>query len=284
MSESRGRFVARQPDPSVNVSDTHPLAEAGVLFAGLGAVFIAVVIISVYLVDILVGVVSIEREAQWFGGLRYDEIGELMEGARITTDHAQHEQTVALLETLTEYWPDSTYEFRLLIAESSVPNAVALPGGTIIVTSRLLDDVESENELAFVLAHELGHFHGRDHLRRLGRLALISLIYNATIGAGGFAPNLSDLSLRSFDRQQERDADRFGLELCAAHYGHVAGTGDFFRRLDPGSRSVVNRYVDTHPGMTERLADMTAIAAEQGWPETGPLRPWNEPTTMDAQP
>ncbi|MEL7296045.1 MAG: M48 family metallopeptidase [Pseudomonadota bacterium] len=284
MSESRGRFVARQADPSINVSDTHPLAEAGVLFAGLGAVFIAVVIISVFLVDILVGLVSIEREAKWFGSLRYDEIGELMDGARITTDHAEHQKTAALLETLSEYWPERAYQFRLLIAESSVPNAVALPGGTIVVTSRLLDDVESENELAFVLAHELGHFHGRDHLRRLGRITLISLIYNATIGSGGFASNLSDLSLRGFDRQQERDADRFGLELCAAHYGHIAGTGDFFRRLDQGPRSLLNRYVDTHPGTTERLDDMTAFAREQGWPENGTLTPWSEPSTVDEQP
>ena len=44
-------------------------------------------------------------------------------------------------------------------------NAVALPGGNIVVFAGLLKEIKSENELAMILGHELGHFAHRDHLR-----------------------------------------------------------------------------------------------------------------------
>ena len=59
-------------------------------------------------------------------------------------------QTQLLVDRLAFHWGDAPYQFRVEIDDSDVANAMALPGGLIVVTEGLLDQVESENELAFV--------------------------------------------------------------------------------------------------------------------------------------
>jgi hypothetical protein len=74
-----------------------------------------------------------------------------------------------------------------------------------------MKQVESENELAFVLGHELGHFRNRDHLKSLGRdLALALLIATLSQGSsvGDLAALSGDLAGRSFSREQEEKPKR----------------------------------------------------------------------------
>ena len=111
---------------------------------------------------------------------------------------------------------------------------MALPGGLIVVTQGLLDQVESENELAFVLGHELGHFRNRDHLRALGRGVVISLFFAVVTGndVAGLGIKATDLTLRGFSREQETRADEFGLAIVHAEYGHVNQASRLFERWD----------------------------------------------------
>jgi predicted Zn-dependent protease len=158
-------------------------------------------------------------------------------------------------------------------------NAAALPGGSVLVTTGLLDAVASENELAFVLAHELGHFAGRHHLRRLGRRAVYGLALAALTGSGGAAGDLGaltgELTSRGFDRDQEREADAFGLGLLAAEYGHVDGASELFDHLGAGTPQVeqVVAYFSTHPAGRDRIDALLAEATKQGWSSAGELRP-----------
>jgi len=157
------------------------------------------------------------------------------------------------------------------------------------VTSGLLAQVASENELALVLGHELGHYRARDHLRGLGRGLATSLVLGAlgssgelVAGLGAFAGGVAQ---RGFDRRQESAADAFGLALVQAEYGHVAGAGDFFARLsrDQEPRGAPNAgrrlagYFDTHPMHENRAAALAAEAAAHGWPTEGRLTPWPTP-------
>ena len=160
-------------------------------------------------------------------------------------------------------------------------DALAFPGGLIGVTSGLLEQVETENELAFVLGHELGHFRNRDHLRSLGRGLVLGLLLTVATGSGGssqllqFAPMLAE---RSFAREQERESDSFGLELVYREYGHVAAADDFFRRIaEPGSPLArqLEGYVSTHPLSETRVADLWALARQQGWPRRGEPLPFS---------
>ena len=194
----------------------------------------------------------------------------------------EHEQQAALeelLDRLVAHWPSAPPALSVgLLAEES-PNALAVPGGLILVTTGLMDSVESANELAFVLGHELGHYHGRDHLRSLGRgLALAVLL--GVIGSQGAPGDLvgasTELTARSFNRDQESAADAFGLALVEAEFGHVRGATDFFSRL-PEPESALARalssYLATHPLSESRIEDMRRLAAERGWSDEGELTP-----------
>ncbi|MEN7343347.1 MAG: M48 family metallopeptidase [Pseudomonadota bacterium] len=269
------RYIPRQADQTVNVSKTHPLAEAGWLVGALSLIGLGLAIVTIFLVDIFVALVSPEREARWFSGLE-------PEGIMLSNGGAEPSPEIqALFDRVSSHWPDSPYEFRLLISDDEAPNAMALPGGLIIVTEGLLDGVESNNELAFVLAHELGHFHNRDHLRRFGRMALLGTMFSAISGSESIGINLSDLTLRSFSREQEQAADAFGLSLTEATFGHVNGAGDFFERINDGGDSVLARYLDTHPQPMDRLAYLSELAKTEGWNEDGHLEPWGHTDAVE---
>jgi len=268
-------FKPRVPREDVNVSPTHPLQEAATLVVGITVVVAVALGLLAWSVDLLVTWIPPEVEVRVLGNL-----GAELAGARPAAHDERVETARRLLERLAARWADSPYpSFRVEVLASEDLNAGALPGGLIVVTSRLLDEVETENELAFVLGHELGHFRGRHHLRRLGRGATWGLGLAVLGGSGSSVPDLTSLvaglTARGFDRDQEREADRFGLQLVHAEYGHVGDAARFLERLDAESRLVA--YVSTHPASTERIDELHDFAREQGWPVTGPSAPLPTP-------
>ncbi|MEL6871048.1 MAG: M48 family metalloprotease, partial [Pseudomonadota bacterium] len=141
------------------------------------------------------------------------------------------------------------------------------------------------NELAFVLGHELGHFAERDHIRQLGRATALTLFLSAvSSGSGGASVGFSfaDLTLRGFNREQESQADAFGLRLLVSEYGHVADAGAFFTRIAEQA-SVFDRYVGTHPAPDDRVAALQRLARQNGWEINGPTTLWphNTETGID---
>ena len=178
-----------------------------------------------------------------------------------------------MINRLAFHWQDAPYEFRVEIDDSQIANAMALPGGLIIVTEGLLDQVESENELAFVLGHELGHFRNRDHLRALGRGLVLALFFSVTTGSdvSGLSIKVTDVALRGFSRGQESEADEFGLALVYTHYGHVDEAWRLFERWDEEDDSLLDvvPYLSTHPATDNRIEDLEQQAAREHWPVEG---------------
>ena len=126
------------------------------------------------------------------------------------------------------------------MADNPTANAMALPGGNIVVYTGLLDRVASENELAFVLAHELGHYAHRDHLRGMGRALVFAviagLLFGPDSGTGSLLAGALGLTELSFSRRQETRADAFAVAALHCAYGHVGGSTDFFDRIGQGAR------------------------------------------------
>jgi len=247
-----------------NVSLEHPLAELATLVLGIALIGLGILAAAWLAVEGAVRFLPASVEQRVFAGATGRRSPELE----------------ALLERLARHWPESAYALKLGIVPLDIANAFALPGGQLLVTSTLLEQAGSENELAFVLGHELGHVTGRDPLRGLGRGLLVSLALAAIGGAEGasVAGSVAALGERSFSREQESAADRFGLALVAAEYGHVAGASDFLRKLPDadGEASVAGRVVGwlaTHPRSADRVAELEALAAQRGFPTQGALTP-----------
>ncbi|HNP65555.1 MAG TPA: M48 family metallopeptidase [Woeseiaceae bacterium] len=267
------RFVARQPAEGINVSKTHPLVEASTLVIGLAAIFVLITVVLIFLVEIALYFVPVEKEAALFDGWLPDDL--------VTVAHTDERlnETQHLVDRLAVHWPESPYQFRVEIDDSDVANAMALPGGLVIVTQGLLDQVESENELAFVLGHELGHFKNRDHLRALGRGVVLSLFLAVTTGddVAGIGITAADITLRGFNRRQESNADAFGLSLVNAEYGHVTESWRLFERWEIQDDSMLRfvAYLSTHPDTGDRITDMKELARSEGWSMDGAVAPLN---------
>lgn len=265
------RFVPKQAKEGINVSDTHPLVEAGTLIVGLSAIFFFVALALIFIVELALFYVSSEDEADWFSDWLPDDL------VTVAPNDERLYETQLLVDRLAEHWPDSAYSFRVEIDDSDVSNAMALPGGLIIVTQGLLNRVESENELAFVLGHELGHFKNRDHLRALGRGLMFSIVFAGVMGndVTDVGINIADVTLKGFSRQQELDADEFGLSIVHEEYGHVDEAWRLFERWDDDDESTIEiiNYLSTHPETGDRIVDMKRYAESQGWRIDGEIRP-----------
>jgi Zn-dependent protease with chaperone function len=267
------KFDPSLPKDGINVSRAHPLREALLLVAGIVGVTAALAVVVAVAVDFAVPHIPIELEVRLFSNW-FDRGHEDDEAAS-----PRERLLERLLDRMVSHWPDNPYVYEIAIWDESEANAVALPGGVIAVTRGLLESVESENELAFVLGHELGHFHNRDHLRGLGRGAAFSLLLVVVgLGGGGSAVQLASLAgqlaQREADRDREIEADHFGLALLAAEYGHVSGAEIFFGHLpepDGPIEGALASYFSTHPVNADRIQALRTTAREEGWDLRGAL-------------
>lgn len=257
-----------------------PLREAATLTVGLAGAAVVLFLLVGLLVDVLVPLIPIAWEARVFPGfalvLRQDD-GESNDDLEVSVQ--------ALLDRMAAHWSDNPYRLESLIQDEATPNAFAFPGGLVLLTSGLLEQVESENELAFILGHELGHFRNRDHLRHMGRGAALGLLVATLRGSGGgesattFVSLAANLTARSFSRAQEEAADAFGLDLVHQEYQTVVGAWDFFEKLPHPSSHLgrqVQTYLSTHPLNDERIQALERLAIDRGWTSEGERRPWKK--------
>lgn len=274
------KFVPRKARDDVNVSPEHPLVEATTLVVGLGLLFLVVMVALIFLAELLLFFVPPEKEIRMFDAWLPENI------ATVAVDDPRLEKLEVLLANLSRHWPEAAYPFRIEIDDAAEPNAMAYPGGLIVVTSGLVGQAETENELAFILGHELGHFHNRDHIRGLGRGAVIAILFAAirsSDNSAALGSSIANLTLSGFSRGQEARADRFGLELVHAEYGHVADAWQFFSRIDDGDQGRLQGYLSTHPAPRNRIDRLRDHARDQGWSADGTATPLDWPAEPAGQ-
>jgi Zn-dependent protease with chaperone function len=159
------------------------------------------------------------------------------------------------------------FQYKVTVREQDEINAVALPAGRIVVFSGLLNKLRSENELAMVLAHELGHYAHRDHLRGLGR-GLVLLSISAALGLADGLPSFIAPSVQVFNlkysREQEAAADIFALDLVVRACGHAGGTLDVFAMFEE-QQAKMPALFSTHPDSVWRQQHLVSCIKEKGY-------------------
>lgn len=166
------------------------------------------------------------------------------------------------------------FPVRLTVVESSTPNAFATMGGYAYVTTGLIEMADREDEVAGVLSHELGHL-GRRHVvktmekeKPLGWATLAGMLLGglgALIpGAGALGPALMTSTMAAaqtvslkFSRENEDEADRFGLVTAeqSGYSGH--GLSDFLKKIrSTESERAIPQYLLTHPYSDVRAANI----------------------------
>ncbi len=216
-------------------------------------------------IELALPLVSPGTEHRWFGDFSPPAARS---GANPAVDRrAALARVTAVLAKLSADPAVPRIPYRVFILPGDEPNAFAFPGGAIGVTEGLLDVVDEEVPLAFVLGHELGHFAQRDHLRGLGRQLGRQLAWALIFGEGGdlLGSHLSSLLEIRHSRGQESAADLFGLELVHRRFGTTTGTEKLFLWLEARDRNP--RWLEmlqTHPVPANRLQAMRAHAARLG--------------------
>lgn len=152
-------------------------------------------------------------------------------------------------------------DLRLELRALGSPNAFALPNGVIVVTDELVELAEHEDELAAVLAHEIGHVHHRHGLRMVlenSSLALLLGVYVGDLGAMGsiLAGLPAVFSQAAYSRSHETEADDHALALMERAGVDPDHFANILRRLGEatgGSAGALD-YLSSHPPPEERAA------------------------------
>jgi predicted Zn-dependent protease len=122
-----------------------------------------------------------------------------------------------------------------------------------------------------VLAHELGHFRLRHHLRGLGRGAILlamMIVLGGEPEANSFISPSSQLVSLSFSRADEAAADEYALDTLHRAVGHVGGATDFFDKLAAMELSLPGMsYLSTHPRSSDRVQALRSMISERGYRE-----------------
>lgn len=150
---------------------------------------------------------------------------------------------------------DYVLEFRKSPAIG--PNAFALPGGTIVLLDELVAAAQHDDEIAAVLAHEIGHLAGQHTLRQVLQTSASGVIVAAVVGdvlsLSSYAAALPAFLLEArYSRGFEREADGFGLALLDRAGIDRRHFVNFLTRLEQEHPSGVPGFLSTHPRAEER--------------------------------
>jgi predicted Zn-dependent protease len=182
------------------------------------------------------------------------------------------------------------YRFHL-VSDGNLINAFALPGGHIFVGQGLLDRMTSEDELAFVLGHEIEHI---DHYHAVERVQIEAQLKNLNLGVvTGLAQIPVTLWQIGYSKDEEMEADREGLLLASASGYSAQGAVNLLKRWTQLRREYVihaenptdelsqlaidslTGYFRTHPLPSERLAQANEVIAQDHLPIDKPLKPFH---------
>ncbi|MEM9319778.1 MAG: M48 family metallopeptidase [Pseudomonadota bacterium] len=165
-----------------------------------------------------------------------------------------------------------------VVREASV-NATALSGGHVTIHSGLLQAAEEPDEVAAILAHEIGHVAHRDvtrsQIRAMGSYGLIGLLFGDVFGisaAAGAAVTVSAVIDASYSRDAEMRADAYAHEMMRDAGLPPQALGTFFARIQAQHGQVelgAMRHLASHPDMMERI--QAAAAADTGTRTTRPV-------------
>ena len=157
------------------------------------------------------------------------------------------------------------FEWEFTVLESETKNAFCLPGGKVAVYSGIMDDMNNEAELAFVVAHEIGHAiarHGgekmtRSILQSVGAVLVSSIFDNELIDAVyGTGTELG--VMLPYSRSNESEADAIGLVLMARAGYDPSASYTFWKRFTNNGEgsSKLETILSTHPCDADRIAAM----------------------------
>ena len=230
---------------------------------------------------------SKEKKTKWFYSdqktqlISYEqeiELGELISKYLIANNKEKVLKTPlidsvmwAVTGRLQKQIQPSEYDYVIQVLDNPQVNAFTLPGGRIYVFSGLLKFCDSPEQLAAVLAHEMGHIEQRHTVDKLVKEFGLKILFS--ILTGGDSVLLTELwqtvLSTKFDRSQEKEADQFALKLLEDAHISPRSMAAFFRKLNRENLAYDEQLemLMTHPHNNSRIKSSLEYTTNEGFEE-----------------
>lgn len=239
----------------INRSEENPLKEFAILVVGL----LLLVVLSVAILSLAAKTLAPYIPFAW----EHKAINSWQENSRKAAKHDKFKAKKVALQKLADQLSSKAdlpegMTISLHYFDDETINAFATLGGHIFVFRGLLEQMDSENALAMVLAHEIAHVKHRHPIQALSRGIIIQVLMASIFGSSQDLQILMGqtglLTLLSFNRDMEREADQEALQILQQYYGHTKGAEVFFSKmLQLHEQPKWATFLNSHPHLHERL-------------------------------
>lgn len=256
--------VSRHIDRSIKVATR--VRQATKMWIWITIASIMAVLSGLWMASDIVVRMAVNRiPIEWERTLGESARQQVLMGQRVITEGPAVSAVADMTRRLTDQLPGSSYRFEITVVHNEMVNAMALPGGSVIVYTGLLKHAESPAEVAGVLAHELSHVvlrHGMESIvQSVGLTTVVMLVLGNQQGLIGALERLGvQITTLQFSREKETEADLHGLHLLHQANISPAGMIAFFERLAK-KEGVSIALLSTHPMSAERAARLNGEAS-----------------------
>lgn len=225
------------------------------MLAGAVLVVLALLVIAQVIAGVMVRFISFELESAL-----YEQLTSVDAAEHIAPSIEKAAYLQSLAEDLAEYMdlPEGMV-IKAHYDPSDIANAYATLGGNIVIYQGLIDQVSSENGLAMVVAHEIGHIKNRDPIMSLGRgtVTVIGLAILTGFGDSSAMSSIVNITgggvLAKFSRNQESQADQDAVAAMLGLYGTLEGADEFFVNMSAEEPDLGVVFFSTHPATESRI-------------------------------
>lgn len=198
---------------------------------------------------------------------------------KLNTDSAQVQRVKTISNRLIAQAPifrsdSSQWKWEVNVEDNDQVNAYCMPGGKIMVYSGLIEKLNAtDDELAAVIGHEISHAlreHGRERMS-IAAVQQVGLVGLAALASTSKSPNAAAAGVQAAalgtnlffampnGREQEREADRIGLELSARAGYNPNAAVTLWQKMSAQGGDKPPEFLSTHPSNENRIADLKSL-------------------------
>lgn len=205
-------------------------------------------------------IARLKQESEWLHG-------EFKRKGLLYRDQQSNDYIRGLAQRIAPDLADSDVFINIYYVKNATPNAIALPNGDIYLFSGLMALVQNEDQLATVVAHEIGHVvhqHGLKGAINRRHTVVAAHITNIFLFGTSLAYLPAGASLASFSRNMEQEADQIGLTYMHAAGFSVNESVKVFERFGalPKANSIAGSIYSSHPKNQQRIEYLSQTIEE----------------------
>lgn len=189
-----------------------------------------------------------------------DKLSEVIESSILSDENSNIkndsvENAIAIITSrLLNSIDNSNYNYQFTIIDNTDVNAFTIPGAKIFICKGLITFADTPEEVAAVLAHEIGHAEKRHVVNKIAKELGLGIIFTLITGGDpGIVTEIIRLvASTGFDREQEKEADEFALQLLEKSGIHPKHMERFFKKINELHDINMPELIMTHPDSDKR--------------------------------